>query len=175
MEATPEKTEFSEKTQKKIEELLTHYPVKRSALIPILSLAQEEFGYISEGTMVRIAEILDLTPPQVYEVMTFYTMLERKPVGKFRLQVCRTLSCALAGAPGIVEHLKKRLGIGVGETTPDGLFTLQTVECLAACGTAPAVQINGAYFENLTTEKVDRILEDLKKGVRPVPKGIGEN
>lgn len=175
METAPEKTEFSELAQKKIEELLTHYPIKRSALIPILSLAQEEFGYISAETMVLIADILDLTPPQVYEVVTFYTMLERKPVGKFRLQVCRTLPCALSGAGGIVDHLKNRLGIGLGETTPDGLFKLQTVECLASCGTAPVVQINGAYFENLTTDKMDRILEDLKNGVKPVPKAMGEN
>lgn len=175
MAATPQKIEFSEKTQKEIDELLTHYPTKRSALIPILNLAQDEVGYISEGVMVRVAEILDLTPPQVYEVVTFYTLLERKPVGTNVIQLCRTLPCALVGAQNILGHLKAKLGIELGETTPDGLFTLKTVECLAACGTAPVVQINGAYYENLTTEKVDRILEDLKNGGVPVPRGIGEN
>ncbi|MBI3994421.1 MAG: NAD(P)H-dependent oxidoreductase subunit E, partial [Nitrospirae bacterium] len=163
------------KAQKEVREILTHYPDKRSALLPVLNLAQAEFGHISEDVMVMVAKLLDLTPPKVYEVVTFYTMLNEKPVGRYLLQLCRTLQCALAGSENILGHLQKKLGIGIGETTPDGLFTLRTVECLASCGTAPAIQINGAYYENLTREKVDRILDDLKRGAQPVSKPMGEN
>ena len=169
------KIAFSKKAESEIKELLTHYPDKRSTLIPVLNLAQAEFGYISEAVMVLVADRLDLTPPQVYEVVTFYTMLNRKPVGRYMIQLCRTLSCALVGSEDILEHLKQRLGIQVGETSSNGLFTLKTVECLASCGTAPAMQVNGAYFEKLTREKVDRILDDLKRELDPVLKPMGEN
>ena len=175
MNPETKKIQFSEKAQKEIREILTHYPDKRSALLPILNLAQAEFGHISEDVMVMVAKRLDLTPPKVYEVLTFYTLLNEKPVGRYLLQLCRTLQCALAGSETILGHLQKKLGIAVGETTPDGLFTLRTVECLASCGTAPAIQINGAYYENLTREKVDRILDDLKRGAQPVSKPMGEN
>jgi NADH-quinone oxidoreductase subunit E len=169
------KVEFSEQAQKEIREILTRYPDKRSALLPVLNLAQAEFGYISEGVMERVAHLLDLTPPKVYEVLTFYALLNEKPVGKNLIQLCRTLQCALAGSENILGHLQQRLGIGIGETTQDGLFTLRTVECLASCGTAPVVQINGVFYENLTREKVDRILDELKHGVQPVAKPMGEN
>ena len=169
------KIRFSEQAEKEIEEILTHYPDKRSALLPVLNLAQAEFGYISEDVMVLVAGRLELTPPQVYEVVTFYTMLNRKPVGRYLIQLCRTLSCALVGSEDILYQLKQKLGIGLGETTADGLFTLKTVECLASCGTAPAMQVNRVYYENLTREKVDRILDDLKRGVETVPKAMGEN
>lgn len=175
MNPETKKLEFSEKTRKQIEEILTHYPDKRSALLPVLNLAQAEFGYISEEVMVLVAHWLDLTPPKVYEVLTFYTLLNDRPVGKFLIQLCRTLSCALVGSENILGHLKQRLGIEVGQTTPDGLFTLRTVECLASCGTAPVMQINGAFYEKLTREKVDRILEDLKGGDAPALKPMGEN
>ena len=166
---------FSKGAELEIKEHLTHYPDKRSALLPVLNLAQAEFGYISEAVMVLVADRLELTPPQVFEVVTFYTMLNQKPVGRYVIQLCRTLSCALAGSEDILEHLKQGLGIQIGETSSDGLFTLKTVECLASCGTAPAMQVNGAYFEKLTREKVDRILDDLKRGVDPVLKPMGEN
>jgi NADH-quinone oxidoreductase E subunit len=169
------KIQFSEKAQEEIREILTRYPDKRSALLPVLNLAQAEFGYISEDVMVMVANLLDLTPPKVYEVLTFYRLLNEKPVGKYLIQLCRTLSCALAGSENILGHLQKKLGIGIGETTQDRQFTLRTVECLASCGTAPAMQINGAFYENLTREKVDRILDDLKRGAQPVPKAMGEN
>lgn len=172
---TAKNVAFSERAEKEIEEILTHYPDKRSALIPVLNLAQAEFGYISEDVMVMVANLLDLTPPKVFEVVTFYTLLNQKPVGRYLIQLCRTLSCALIGSEDILAHLKQRLGIRVGETTQDGLFTLRTVECLASCGTAPVMQINGAFYENLTREKVDRILDDLKRGARPVLKPMGEN
>jgi len=175
LSSTSKKAVFSEKAEKAIQNILTRYPDKRSALLPVLNLAQAEFGYIGEDVIVLVAARLDLTPPKVYEVLTFYTMLNGKPVGKYLLQLCRTLQCALAGSETILAHLEERLGIGVGGTTADGLFTLRTVECLASCGTAPAMQVNGACYENLTREKVDRILDDLKRGVTPVPKPMGEN
>ena len=160
---------FSGQAEKEIAELLTHYPDKRSALIPVLNLAQKEFGYISESVMELVADRLDLTPPKVFEVVTFYTMLNQKPVGRYLIQLCRTLSCALVGAEDLLVHLKRKLGIGLGETTPDGLFTLKTVECLASCGTAPAMQVNGTFYEKLTAEKIDQILDDLRKGPEKPP------
>jgi NADH-quinone oxidoreductase E subunit len=175
MNPDTKKIQFSEKAQKEIREILTHYPDKRSALLPVLNLAQAEFGHIGEDVMVMIANLLDLTPPKVYEVVTFYTLLNVKPTGKYLIQLCRTLSCALAGSENILGHLQQELGIRVGETTQDGLFTLRTVECLASCGTAPVVQINGAFFENLTRDKMDRILDNLKRGVEPTLKPMGEN
>jgi len=151
-----------EKYKSEIESLLARYPVRRSALIPLLYLAQRETGYITEAAMIEIAGILKLTPPQVYETVTFYTMLNLKQVGKFHIQVCKSLMCALVGSDTLIGWIQTRLGIGPGETTPDGAFTLSTVECLAACGTGPMMQINDDYYERLTEEKLDRILSDLK-------------
>jgi NADH-quinone oxidoreductase subunit E len=153
---------LKEKYQQEIDDILSRYPVKRSALIPLLYLAQRETGYITEAAMVEIAGMLKLTPPQVYETATFYTMLNLKQVGRFHIQVCRSLMCALVGSDTLIGWIKTRLGIGPGETTPDGAFTLSTVECLAACGTAPMMQVNDDYYERLTEEKLDRILSDLK-------------
>lgn len=136
--------------------------MKRSALIPLLYLAQRDKGYVTEAAMIEIAGILDLTPPQVYETVTFYTMLNLKPVGRFHIQVCKSLMCALVGSDTLIGWIKAKLGIGPGETTPDGAFTLSTVECLAACGTGPMMQINDDYYERLTEEKLDRILSELK-------------
>lgn len=154
---------LSDKAKTAIEAEFPKYPDKRSVLLAALHIAQKEVGYLSEAAMVDVAELLELTPVQVYDVATFYTLYNLKPVGKHVIQVCKTLSCALVGAGQIIEHLQSRLGIRVGETTPDGLFSLKLVECLASCGTAPMVQINNRYYENLTVEKVDRILEDLKR------------
>ena len=166
---------FSDETLKKVELLLTRYPDKRSALLPILDLAQREFGWISESVMVYVAELLELTPPKVFEVVTFYTMYNQRPVGKYHIQLCRTLPCALMGSEDLAGYLQGRLGIRIGETTPDGLFTLKVVECLASCGTAPAVQINDAYYENLTREKLDQLLDRLGKGEKAVPRAMGKN
>lgn len=166
---------FSEKVLFEVGEILKRYPDKRSALLPVLNIAQREFGWISEPVMTYVAGLLELTPPKVFEVVTFYTLLNQKPVGKYHIQVCRALSCALMGAEDVVSYLQKKLGIRVGETTPDGLFTLRTVECLASCGTAPMMQVNEAYYENLTRGKMDRIMEGLKKGERPIPRAMGEN
>jgi NADH-quinone oxidoreductase E subunit len=128
-----------------------------------LRIAQEEKGFVSEEAMSDIAVLLELTPVQVYETATFYTLFTLQPVGKYLIQVCRTLSCALVGAEGVVQHLERKLGIRVGQTTPDGLFTLKKVECLAGCGAGPMMQINDEYYEYLTKDKVDRILDDLKR------------
>ena len=152
-----------EKYQKEIDEIISRYPVKRSALIPLLYLAQRDEGFVSEAAMKEIAGLLRLTPPQVYETATFYTMLNLKPVGKFHLQVCKSLMCALAGSDTVIGWVKTKLGIGPGETTTDGVFSLSAVECLAACGTAPMMQVNEDYYERLTEDTFDRILADLKK------------
>lgn len=152
-----------EKYRDEIAEILGRYPERRSALIPLLYLAQREEGYVSEQAMTEIAGLLRLTPPQVYEVVTFYTMLNLKPVGKFHIQVCKSLMCALVGSGTVLSWLKAKLEIGPGETTPDKLFTVSAVECLAACGTGPMMQINDDYYERLTEQKVDQILADLKR------------
>lgn len=152
---------LSNEAQEEIKNIISRYSVKRSAILPALWIAQREYGYLSEEAMRSVAGLLDLNPTQVFEVATFYTLYSLKPVGKYVLQVCRTLSCALCGATEIIRHLEKKLGIREGETTPDGLFTLKTVECLAACGAAPAMQVNADYYENLTPERVDKILHDL--------------
>jgi NADH-quinone oxidoreductase E subunit len=141
-------------------------------MLPLLYLAQREEGYVSEAAMKEIASILKVTPPQVYETVTFYTMLNLKPVGKFHIQVCKSLMCALVGSDALLKWLHARLGIKPGESTPDRLFTLSTVECLAACGTGPMMQVNDDYYEKLTEERVDRILADLKRdGTSPLKSG----
>jgi NADH-quinone oxidoreductase E subunit len=161
-----------EKYGKEIDEILGRYPERRSALIPLLYLAQQAEGYVSEQAMTDIAGLLRLTPPQVYEVVTFYTMLNLKPVGRFHIQVCKSLMCALVGSDTILSWLKTKLGIGPGETTPDKLFTVSAVECLAACGTGPMMQINDDYYERLTEQKVDQILADLRRtGTSPLKSG----
>jgi NADH-quinone oxidoreductase subunit E len=153
---------LSETTRRKIESLADKYPRRRSALIPSLQLAQEEIGFLPPEVISELAGIFELTPNQVYEVASFYTMLYRKQVGKYVIQVCTNISCMLCNSEAILAHFEKRLGIRPGETTPDKRFTLMEVECLASCDTAPVVQINEDYHENLTTEKIDQILELLK-------------
>ena len=161
-----------EKHQELITELLSRYPVKRSALLPLLNLAQREEGYVSEAAMKEIAKILDLTPPQVYETATFYTMLNLKPIGKFHIQICKSIMCGLVGSDDIIQWLQNRLGIRVGQTTGDRFVTLSAVECLGSCGTAPMMQINDDYYEQLTAEKVGQVLEDLRReGTSPLKSG----
>jgi NADH-quinone oxidoreductase subunit E len=161
-----------EKYKDQIEQILGRYPTRRSAMLPLLNLAQAEEGHVSETAMKEIASILRLTPPQVYEVATFYTMLNLKPVGKFHIQVCKSLSCALVGSDTLLVWLQSRLGIRAGQTTPDRLFTVNVVECLASCGTGPMMQINDEYYEGITEEKLDRILADLKRdGTSPLKSG----
>lgn len=161
-----------DKYKDEIEQILSRYPVKRSALIPLLYVVQRDQGYVTESAMQEIAQLLHLTPPQVYETVTFYTMFNLKPVGKFHLQVCKSLMCALVGSDTVIGWIQTKLGIGPGETTADGLFTLSVVECLAACGTSPMMQINEDYYEQLTEDKLDRILADLRStGTSPLKSG----
>ncbi len=152
---------LSEAAHLRIKTLIARYPHRRSALIPSLQLAQEEAGYLSPEVVREVAAVFELSPNEVYEVASFYTMLHKKPVGKYVIQVCTNISCLLCRAEDIMAHLVKRLGIKAGETTPDNMFTLMEVECLASCGTAPVVQINDDYHEDLTPEKLDRILDSL--------------
>ena len=152
-----------------IDDIISRYPVRRSALLPLLNLAQRDQGYVSEAAMKEIAGILKLTPPQVYEVVTFYTMLSLKRLGTFHLQVCKSLMCALVASDDLIQWLGTKLGIKPGETTPDGMFTLSVVECLGSCATGPMMQISDDYYERLTEEKVDRILADLRReGTSPL-------
>ena len=151
-----------ETVSQKIQALIDKYPQKRSALIPSLYLAQKEAGYISHETACEIARIFDLSPNEVYEVVSFYTMFHKKPVGKYVIQVCTNISCMICDAEEIVAHLTKKLGIKLGETTADGKYTLLEVECLGSCGTSPVIQINDDYYEELTPQKVDQILDSLK-------------
>ncbi|MBM4120308.1 MAG: NADH-quinone oxidoreductase subunit NuoE [Nitrospira sp.] len=163
---------LQDKYTAEIADILSRYPVRRSALLPLLYLAQREQGYVTEAAMKEIAQILKLTPPQVYETITFYTMLNLKPVGTFHIQVCKSLMCALVGSDTLVGWLHAKLGIKPGQTTSDKLFTLSVVECLGACGTGPMMQINDDYYERLTETKVDQILQDLKTtGACPLKTG----
>lgn len=154
---------LSDSAKTRIIELFPRYPDKRSVTLAALRVAQEEQGYVGEQAMADIAVLLELTPVQVYETATFYTLFALEPVGKYVIQVCRTLSCALVGADPLIRHLEQKLGIGVGGTTADGIFTLKQVECLAGCGAGPMMQINEEYYEYLTREKIDRILDDLRR------------
>jgi NADH-quinone oxidoreductase subunit E len=153
---------LSETSCRQIQSLMEKYPQKRSALIPALQLAQKEAGYISQELIGEIARLFSLSPNEVNEVASFYTMIHKKPVGKYVIQVCTNISCLLCNAEQIMEHLTQRLGIRPGETTEDKKFTLIEVECLGSCGTSPVIQINDDYYEELTPEKVDRILESLE-------------
>lgn len=153
--------EFSAEKQSEFEKLLPRYPTKEAAMLPTLRLAQEEFGYISSDVIEFVGELLEVSPSRVRAVATFYTMYDKKPVGKYHVQVCQNLSCSIMGAETIIDHLERKLGIKVGETSSDKKFTLTRVECLGACGTAPVMQINDDYYEDLTPEKVDSILKGL--------------
>jgi NADH-quinone oxidoreductase E subunit len=152
---------FDEGMESEIKEILKRYPENDAALLPILWLSQERWGWLSAGVMRAVGQRLDLSPVFVESVASFYTMYQRRPPGKYLLQVCTTLSCQLCGTSGLVEHLKEKLGIDFGETTPDGLFTLVDVQCLGACGEAPVVQINNDYYTNLTPDSLDEILDGL--------------
>jgi NADH-quinone oxidoreductase E subunit len=153
---------LSDTACQKIQDLMRKYPRKRSALIPSLQLAQKEAGYLSSETITEVARLFELAPNEVNEVVSFYTMFYKKPLGKYVIQVCTNISCLLCNAEDILAHLTRRLGIRVGETSPDKKFTLLEVECLGSCGTSPVVQINEDYYEDLTTEKLDRILDSLQ-------------
>jgi NADH-quinone oxidoreductase subunit E len=157
---------FSEAQLAEVKRLVARYPEgkQKSALLPVLHLAQDSFGgWLSSETMDYVAELLQITPIEVYEVATFYSMYNTKPVGKYMFEVCQTGPCMLRGSDDIIEYIEKTLGIKPGETTADGLFTLKTVECLGACGYAPMMQLGKHYREHLTKEKVDAIIDECKK------------
>ena len=157
---------FSNETMELIQSLIKRYPEgkQKSALLPLLHLAQAEFdGWLSVPAMDLVASILKIQNVEVYEVASFYSMYNLKPVGKCVIEVCRTSSCWLRGSEDIVHHIEKKLNIKVGETTQDGKFTLKTVECLGSCGTAPMLQIGEDFHENLTMEKVDSLLDKWKQ------------
>jgi len=155
---------LSENAKTEIKQIRGKYPDPRSALLPAMYVAQREHGWLSPVVMRDVAEVMDLPPTEVASVASFYTMFNRQPMGENLIQVCTNISCSLLGAEHIVEYLKSKLGIDVGQTTPDNKFTLVTVECLGSCGTAPMMQINDTYYEDLTEEKIDRILAKLAEG-----------
>ena len=156
---------FSEDKLAKVSEIKARYPEgkQKSALLPLLHLAQEEFGgWLSADTMDYVAELLSITPIEVYEVATFYSMYNLKPVGKYMFEVCQTGPCMVRGCDDIIDYITEKLGIKPGETTTDGLFTLKTVECLGACGYAPMMQLGKFYREHLTKQRVDEIIEECR-------------
>jgi NADH-quinone oxidoreductase subunit E len=155
-------------TEKAITALTARYPQKRAALIPALLLVQEEVGYLPDEVQARVAELLSLPAPQVKEVVSFYPMLREHPVGKCHIEVCRTLSCAMRGSRTILHKLEEELHVHAGETTKDGMFTVGTVECIASCGSAPAMLVNGEYVENVDWKAVEGILARVRKGEKPV-------
>jgi len=152
---------LSEDFYKEIKKIKPRYPTNQALLLPALHLAQKEYGWVSKEVMDEIASAIDIPPSVVREVITFYTMYNLKPVGKYHLQVCTNISCCLRGAEDLMHHCEKKLGIHAGETTRDGKFTINHVECLGACGTAPVIQINDDYHENLSPEKIDKIIAEL--------------
>jgi NADH-quinone oxidoreductase subunit E len=152
---------LSEDHLRRLEALKQRYPHPQAVLLPALWMWQEEHGWISEEGMRAIAGLLGLDPHHVYGVVTFYTMFNRQPVGRHKLELCTNVSCMLRGSDRLLRHLEQRLGIRVGETTPDGRFTLAEAECLGSCGTAPAMQVGDRYYESLDTAKVDQILDQL--------------
>ena len=156
---------FSEQQLSKVQEIIDRYPAgkQKSAVIPLLHMAQEEFGgWLSSESMDYVASLLNIAPIEVYEVATFYSMYNLKPVGKFLFEVCQTGPCMLRGSDDIIAYIKEKLGIAVGETTTDGIFTLKTVECLGACGYAPMMQLGKNYREHLTRQKIDAIIEECR-------------
>jgi len=165
------KFEFTNENKTRVDAILNCYPEghKRAAMIPLLDLAQRQHGWLPISAMHAVADILNLPKMRVYEVATFYTMFMRKPTGKYHMQVCTTTPCWLRGSDEILETIKKELGIGVGETSKDNMWTISEVECLGACANAPMVQINDDYYEDLTVKDMTQIISELKQGKKPKP------
>jgi NADH-quinone oxidoreductase subunit E len=154
---------FSAQFEARFTEMLTHYPTKRSVLVPTLLYAQDEVGYLSEEVISELAGRLDLTELDVRNVISYYSMLTTKPRGKFNVQVCTNIACLLRGGEELLEHCEKKLGVGNKGTTSDGLFSLEEVECIGACSWAPAAQVNYDFHENLTAEKLDSVIEEYRR------------
>jgi NADH-quinone oxidoreductase subunit E len=153
---------FSAEFEKRFTEMAKHYPTRRSVLVPTLLYAQDEIGYLSDEAIAEIAKRVELTELEVRNVISYYSMLRTKPAGKYNVQVCTNVSCLLRGGEELFEHCKEKLGIGHKQVTPDGMFSLEEVECIGACSWAPAIQVNYDFHENLTDEKVDEILETYR-------------
>jgi NADH-quinone oxidoreductase subunit E len=153
---------FSKETEDKFRHLVSIYPRKRSALIPMLLLAQKEQGYITNEAVDYVANYVELNPSEVDSILSFYTLLRRKPVGKYHIMICTNLSCLLRGSDDIETCVKHKLGINLGEVTSDGLFSAIEFECLASCTTAPVMQVNGEFYENLDVKKTEEILDELR-------------
>jgi len=158
---------FSAEQEAEIVDILGKYPTQKSAVMPLLWMAQREWGWISHDVCRLVAKRLELPPSHVLTVATFYTMFKKTPTGEYLLQVCHTLSCALVGADNLIAHIEDKLGIKDGETTPDGKFTLMRVECLASCGSGPMMQVNDDFYEGLNDSRVDDILGSLSAGKPP--------
>lgn len=154
---------LSEALKAKFDQVIARYPVKRSAIVPLLMFGQDEIGHVTQELIEEVAHRVEVRPIEVIEDIGYYSMLRRHPVGKYHFQVCTNISCLLRGGEEILEHCKRRLRIGHKETTPDGTFSLEEVECLGACCGAPAMQVNYDFYENLTAEKVDALIERLRK------------
>jgi NADH-quinone oxidoreductase subunit E len=155
---------FSPEVEAEIDRHLAKYPVKRSAILPLMFIVQRERGYLDPPGVAYLADRLDVRITDIWEVATFYSMINTEPVGRYHFQICKTLSCKILGANKITAHCTARLGVKPGETTGDGMFSLSEVECLGSCGTAPMMQIGFDFHENLTTEKVDELIEQCKSG-----------
>lgn len=158
----PGSTIFSSELAARFDKLVTLYPLRRSALIPMLLYAQDEIGYVSDAAIAEIAQRLDITVLDVRNVLTYYSMLRTKPIGKYNVQVCTNISCMLRGGHELFQHCKQRLGIGHKQTTPDGMFSLEEVECIGACSWAPAIQVNYDFHEELTPEAMDALLDQYR-------------
>lgn len=147
-------------------DIIARYPIKKSATIPLLHLAQEQDGWVTEEAMEHIAELVDLTPAQVLGTCSFYEMFKLEPVGRYVVNICTNISCLVMGAEELLEHAETTLGVRAGGTTPDGLFTIGDVECIAACTEAPCLQVNYRYFDRVTPHDFDELVEDLRAGRR---------
>jgi NADH-quinone oxidoreductase subunit E len=154
---------LSDQFEQRFAEMITHYPTKRSVLVPTLLYAQDELGYLTDEIIVELAQRLDLTELEVRNVISYYSMLTTKPRGKYNVQVCTNIACMLRGGEEIFEHCREKLGIDHKGTTEDGLFMLEEVECIGACSWGPAVQVNYDFHENLTIDKMDKLLDEYKK------------
>jgi NADH-quinone oxidoreductase subunit E len=154
---------FSAETEARFKHLMSIYPRKRSALVPLLLLAQAEQGYITPEAIDYIAQSLELSPSDVESTLSFYTLLRRRPMGKYHIMICTNLSCLLRGSDEIEACVKRKLGVGLGEITADGLFSAIEFECLGSCTTAPVLQVNGEFYENLDAPKVEALLDELRK------------
>lgn len=153
---------LSEALKAKFDQVIARYPVKRSAIVPLLLFGQDEVGHVTDELVEEIARRVEVQPIEVIEDIGYYSMLRRHPIGKYNFQVCTNISCLLRGGEEILEHCEQRLGIGHKGTTPDGMFSLEEVECLGACSGAPAMQVNYDYYENLTAQKVDALINRLR-------------